>query len=60
MVIGLDVPVFESSWNPLTDVPIKPSGRNGPTVVLTGPRNVQGIVLGADIVIQVTDVYLWP
>ena len=57
MVIGLDVPDFEGSWNPLTDVPIKPSGRNTPTVVLTGARNVQGIVLGADIVIQVTDVY---
>jgi len=59
IVVGLDVPVFASHWNQLTDVPIKPSGRNGPTLKLTGDRNVQGIVLGADIVIQVTRIYKW-
>ena len=59
IVVGLDVPVFDGSWNELTDVPIKPSGLDGPTVVLTGERNVQGIVLGADIVIQVTNIYEW-
>lgn len=60
IVVGLDVPVFDGYWNDLTDVPIKPSGLDGPTVVLTGERNVQGIILGADIVIQVTSIYAWP
>ena len=61
IVVGLDVPVFDGYYNQLTDVPVKPSGlTTGPTVVLTGDRNVQGIVLGADIVIQVTDIYKGP
>ena len=60
IVVGLDVPVFQGSWNDLSDVPIKPSGRNGPTVELTGERNVQGIVLGAEIKIQVTNIFAWP
>jgi hypothetical protein len=59
VVIGLDVPVFDGYWNELTDVPLKPSGFDKPTVVLKGPRNVQHIILGADIVIQVTNVYKW-
>jgi len=60
IVVGLDVPVFDGYYNPTTDPEPKPSGLNDPTVTLTGERNVQGIVLGADIVIQVTDIYLWP
>ena len=60
IVVGLDVPVFEGYYNPTTDPEPKPSGLNDPTVTLTGERNVQGIVLGADIVIQVTNIYLWP
>ena len=59
LVVGLDVPVFPDYWSESTDLLIKPSGRNGPTVKLTGDRNVQSIVLGADIVIQVTNVYKW-
>jgi hypothetical protein len=57
IVVGLDVPVFEGSHYYETDVPIKPSGLNVPSVVLTGPRNVQHITLGADIIIQVTKIY---
>ena len=53
------MPVFPDYWSESTDLLIKPSGRNGPTVKLTGDRNVQSIVLGADIVIQVTNVYKW-
>jgi hypothetical protein len=34
IVIGLDVPVFAGSHNQLTDVPLKPSGLDGPTVEL--------------------------
>jgi hypothetical protein len=60
IVIGLDVPVFEGYWNELTDVPLKPSGFDKPTVVLKGPRNVQHIILGVDVVIQVTRIYKWP
>jgi hypothetical protein len=39
-------------------VATKPSGLNAPTVILEGNRNVPaGITLGADIKIQVTNVY---
>jgi hypothetical protein len=62
VTVGLDVPVFEGFWNDLTDALAcpdgKPSGKDTPTVELTGSRNVPGgIELGADIVIQVTDIY---
>jgi hypothetical protein len=59
IAVGLDVPVFADFHNSHTDVPIKPSGLNAPTVTLTGERNVQGIVLGAEIKIQVTNIYKW-
>ena len=59
VTVGLDTPVFEGYWNSITDALAcpdgKPSGRDLPTLVLTGARNVPaGIDLGADIVIQIT------
>jgi hypothetical protein len=60
VVVGLDVPVFDGSYNELTDPDPKPSGFNDPSVILTGERNVQGIILGADIKIQVIDIFTWP
>jgi hypothetical protein len=58
ITVGLDVPVFKGYYNALSDVATKPSGLNAPTVILEGNRNVPaGITLGADIKIQVTNVY---
>lgn len=57
ITVGLDVPVFDGYYNVLTDPTPKPSGLDAPTVILTGARNVpDGITLGADIKIQVTDI----
>lgn len=68
--IGMDVPVFEGSYNEITDVPgclpdqvqevslKKPSRLCVPSVILTGgrvPENLpDGITLGLDFIIQVT------
>ena len=65
ITVGLDVPVFEGYWNPITDALAnpngKPSGLDEPTVELTGDRNVpSGIDLGADIVIQITHIHRIP
>jgi hypothetical protein len=66
LVVGLDVPVFEGYWNKHTDVPVKPSGKDGPSYVIPkylddgSPNpawNPDGVDLGLDIVIQVTDIY---
>ena len=62
ITVGLDVPVFQDHYNALTDALAcpdgKPSGKDTPTVILTGSRHVpDGIELGADIVIQITDIY---
>jgi hypothetical protein len=61
-LLALDTPVFEGYYNPWTDVPVKPSGLDAPTVILTGDRNVpDGIMLGVDLKIQVTDIrFGWP
>jgi hypothetical protein len=60
VVVGLDVPVFLDQYNPLTDPEPKPSGLDDPSANLSGERNVQGIELGAEIKIQVLDVFTWP
>lgn len=61
LIVGLDVPVFEGFWNSLTDVNPKPSGLSGPTVVIeesdTDRWNPDGVDLGADIVVQITDIH---
>ena len=68
LIIGLDVPVFEGFWNAKTDVDPKPSGLSGPTVVIETSDtdryfpdgeypNGDPVILGADIVIQITDIH---
>jgi hypothetical protein len=60
IVIGLDVPVFEDYYNALTDPKPKPSGLDWPTVIIEkdDPRwNPDGVDLGADIKIQVTNIW---
>jgi hypothetical protein len=57
ITIGLDAPVFEGYYNPLTDPEPKPSGLNDPTLIImkNDPRwNPDGVDLGVDIKIQVT------
>lgn len=65
LVIGLDVPVFETYWNEDTDVATKPSGLSGPSYVIPkklpdGSDNPawapSGVDLGVDIIIQVTNI----
>jgi hypothetical protein len=70
LCIGIDVPVFEAHYNPLTDalacVPTKPSGLNEPSWVIPqylsdnvtpNPlHDPDGIDLGLDLKIQVTDI----
>jgi hypothetical protein len=65
LVIGLDVPVFEGYWNEHTDVETKPSGLSGPSYEIPkklgdgsdNPAwNPDGVDLGVDIIIQVTDI----
>jgi hypothetical protein len=70
IVVGVDVPVFEDYYNPLTDMlqpngtylP-KPSGLDDPTVVIlktdTDRWHPDGVTLGADLKIQVTDIWYY-
>jgi hypothetical protein len=66
VTVGLDVPVFEDYYNAATDVDPKPSHLHAPTVKIlksdTARYNPQGIELGAEIKIQVTNLYkiIWP
>lgn len=60
--LALDVPVFEGYYNPWTDVPIKPSGLDAPTVIIDEQDDPdrwypEGILLGVDLKIQVIDMY---
>jgi hypothetical protein len=67
IVIGLDVPVFEDYYNPLTDMlqedgtyAKKPSGLDDPTVIIAkdDPRwDPEGVDLGVDLKIQVTNIW---
>jgi len=62
VVVGLDVPVFIDYYNEATDLlatgGVKPSGLPEPTVILEGDRHVpEGIILGADIIVQITDIW---
>ena len=69
VTIGLDVPVFEGFYNKITDNMAnnpKPSGLMDPTVIITpddltngyGDRYYpDGVTLGVDIKIQVTNIY---
>ena len=68
ITVGLDVPVFEGFYNPLTDMlqadgtyAKKPSGLDNPTVIILKSDIARyfpdGVDLGADIKIQVTNVY---
>jgi hypothetical protein len=67
IVVGLDVPVFEDYYNELTDALAcpdgKPSGLDKPTVVIAedDPRwDPDGVDLGVDLKIQVTNIWLRP
>ncbi len=60
ITVGIDVPVFEGYYNALTDPEPKPSGLYDPTVIIPmgSPRwNPDGIYLGTDLKIQVTNIY---
>jgi hypothetical protein len=61
ITIGLDTPVFEGYYNPYTDPEPKPSGLDDPTVVIlktdTDRYFPDGVTLGVDIKIQITDIY---
>jgi len=68
ITVGLDVPVFEGFYNPLTDMlqadgtyAKKPSGLDNPTVIILKSDIARyfpdGVDLGADIKIQVTKIY---
>jgi hypothetical protein len=60
ITVGLDVPVFETYYNDLTDPEPKPSGLNDPTLVILkdDPRwNPDGIDLGVDLKFQVTGIW---
>jgi hypothetical protein len=68
--VGLDVPVFQDAYNPITDALAcpdgKPSHRSTPTVIIA-PGDYWGrwadydatgeVELGADIIIQITNIY---
>jgi hypothetical protein len=66
--IGIDVPVFEGFYNPLTDPEPKPSGRDDPTYIIPdGSRmytdmaehplyDPEGMDFGVDLKIQVTGI----
>ena len=60
--VGLDVPVFAGYYNAETDPKPKPSGLNGPTLIIQtdDPRYepLDGFDGGIDVKIQVTDIYL--
>lgn len=62
--LALDVPVFEGYYNELTDPDPKPSGVNDPSLVIlesdTARHHPDGIQLGVDLKIQVTDLYWLP
>ncbi len=64
IVVGLDVPVFEGFYNPLTDPEPKPSGKDDPTWIILKSDTVRyhpdGIDLGVDIKIQITKIYRIP
>ncbi len=61
ITIGIDVPVFEGYYNALTDVPVKQSGMDHPTVIILESDADRwfpdGVDLGADVKIQVTDIF---
>jgi hypothetical protein len=63
--IGLDVPVFREYYNEFSDNKPKPSGKDVPSVIYEPgdprydpyPDGVDDVTLGANIIIQVTDIY---
>jgi hypothetical protein len=61
ITIGLDTPVFEGYYNKYTDPIPKPSGLDAPTVIIlktdTDRYFPEGVTLGVDIKIQITDIY---
>jgi hypothetical protein len=61
ITLGLDTPVFEGYYNALTDVAIKPSGLDAPTLIIlesdTDRYFPDGVTLGLDLKFQVTDIY---
>ena len=61
ITIGMDTPVFEGYYNKLTDVPVKPSGLDHPTVIIEKGTDryypEEGVTLGVDITFQVTRIY---
>jgi hypothetical protein len=60
IVIGIDVPVFAGYYNRLTDVPVKPSGLDGPTYIIPADMpgfDQDGMDFGLDLKIQVTNIY---
>lgn len=60
ITIGIDTPVFEGYWNAQTDVPLKQSGLDHPTLVIReGDERYfpDGVDLGADIKIQITNIF---
>jgi hypothetical protein len=61
--VCVDTPVFEGYWNRLTDVPVKPSGLDGPTYVVPADMpgfNQDGMDFGLDLKIQVTNIVRIP
>jgi hypothetical protein len=70
LIIGIDVPVFEGFYNPLTDPTPKPSGLDAPSWVIpkflsdnVTPNPLHepdGIDLGLDLKIQVVDIVRFP
>jgi hypothetical protein len=61
LAIAIDTPVFEGYYNALTDVAIKPSGLDAPTLIIlesdTDRYFPDGVTLGLDLKFQVTDIY---
>jgi hypothetical protein len=58
--VGIDVPVFEGFYNPLTDLPPKPSGEDTPTYTIPAAMpgfDPSGMDFGLDLKIQITDIY---
>lgn len=60
ITVALDVPVFEGYYNQLTDVALKPSGLDDPTLVILETDIARyfpdGVDLGLDLKIQVTGI----
>lgn len=60
--LAFDVPVFQYYYNPTTDVAVKQSGMDAPTVEILETDTdryfpIDGVRLGVEIKIQVTDIY---